>query len=1069
MVGARSRPSGPGHARRLVGALITVLLGASLAQSMLPADTGAQQGIPRLDCSGNTIYQFQRASSGSTTGRLNTVAVAAMSGTSPVTATQVTTSLVPATNPGGNALGITEGGEGAWALAPQAPGGSGDDLIFLLRFFNRVTNAWTNRQVTIDTTNRLPDDVTAANIRSQGIVAGAVDPRSGNFYWAYLANAPRDRMVVFGYNTTTNQPIGVVAYSTLPQNVPTTGTTGSNGDIAFDGAGNLFVVSNTGTSAAVGVIQGPLPTTQQTPTPNLTNTRLTLFPNPNNNSYNGIAFNGIGELFIQYSTGGTTTTIQKISPQTGATLAGPSTVNFTTGGGGIGVDLGGCANPPSLELGKRVVARRADTDQFRLSITGGGLTQGNTATTSGTATGVQAATAGPVVARAGTTYTFTETGAGTTDLANYGTRWRCVDQAADNREVARGSGTSFTLAPESGQAILCRFRNDFPATPNIKVEKTGELDTGADGVAGVGDIINYTIRVRNTGNVVLRNVTVRERDLVPGLSAIVCPPASTNVIPILEPSEFRDCTATYALTQADIDRGYVPNFATATGTPPQGDDVTDGDDEQVPITAVPELNVVKTGVLDTGVNGVTSVGDIIRYTITVSNVGNVTLRNVRVTEEELEGLSPIVCPPDGTDVIPTLGVGQSVECTATYALTQDDLDAGYVPNLALATGTPPRGPEVKDDDDETVPITVAPELDVVKAGVLDTGANGATNVGDIIRYTITVRNTGNVTLRNVRVTERDLQGLSPIDCPPDGTDVIPTLRVGQSVRCTATYRVTQADIDAGYVPNYALATGTPPRGPDVTDGDDEEVPLTAVPELNVVKTGRLDTGANGRAGVGDIIRYTITVRSVGNVTLRDVTVTEPDLEGLSPIDCPPDGTNVIPTLRVGQSVECTATYRVTQADVDAGFVPNFAIATGTPPRAPDITDGDNHVEPIIGGLALRKTARPSVVTRGSTIRFRLRVTNTSLASVHGVRVCDRQPRGLAVASAPGLRVRGRTVCKFIRTLRPGRSRTLVFTARAGARAPRRVTNISTATARNARSVRALARVRIVGRPPPVTG
>jgi uncharacterized repeat protein (TIGR01451 family) len=569
--------------------------------------------------------------------------------------------------------------------------------------------------------------------------------------------------------------------------------------------------------------------------------------------------------------------------------------------------------------------------------------------------------------------------------------------------------------------------------------------------------------------VVLRNVTVRERDLVPGLSAIVCPPASTNVIPILEPSEFRDCTATYALTQADIDRGYVPNFATATGTPPQGDDVTDGDDEQVPITAVPELNVVKTGVLDTGVNGVTSVGDIIRYTITVSNVGNVTLRNVRVTEEELEGLSPIVCPPDGTDVIPTLGVGQSVECTATYALTQDDLDAGYVPNLALATGTPPRGPEVKDDDDETVPITVAPELDVVKAGVLDTGANGATNVGDIIRYTITVRNTGNVTLRNVRVTERDLQGLSPIDCPPDGTDVIPTLRVGQSVRCTATYRVTQADIDAGYVPNYALATGTPPRGPDVTDGDDEEVPLTAVPELNVVKTGRLDTGANGRAGVGDIIRYTITVRSVGNVTLRDVTVTEPDLEGLSPIDCPPDGTNVIPTLRVGQSVECTATYRVTQADVDAGFVPNFAIATGTPPRAPDITDGDNHVEPIIGGLALRKTARPSVVTRGSTIRFRLRVTNTSLASVHGVRVCDRQPRGLAVASAPGLRVRGRTVCKFIRTLRPGRSRTLVFTARAGARAPRRVTNISTATARNARSVRALARVRIVGRPPPVTG
>jgi uncharacterized repeat protein (TIGR01451 family) len=957
MVGARSRPSGPGHGRRLVGALITVVLGASFALSTLPADTGAQ-GIEALDCSGNTIYQFQRASSGSTTGRLNTVNVVPMTPNymGSVTATQVTTSLVPATDPGGNALGITEGGEGAWALAPQAPGGSGDNLNFTLRFFNTTTNAWTNRTVTIDTTNRLPDNVTTANIRSQGIVAGAVDPLSGNFYWAYLANAPRDRMVVFGYNTTTNQPIGVVAYSTLPQDVPTTGTTGSNGDIAFDGAGNLFVVSNTGTSAAVGVIQGPLPTSQQTPTPNLANTRLTLFPNPNNNSYNGIAFNGIGELFIQYSTGGTTTTIQKISPQNGATLAGPSQVNFSPTGGGIGVDLGGCAIPPTLELRKRVVARRADTDQFRLSITGGDLTGGNTATTDGPPTGVQTATAGPVLARDGTTYTFTETGAGTTNLANYGDgQWRCVDQAAGNSEVDSGTGRTFTFTPASGQAILCTFTNEYPATPNIEVVKTGELNTGADGAVGVGDIINYTIRVRNTGNVTLRNVTVTERDLA-GLSAIVCPPDGTNVIPTLEPEDFEDCTATYALTQADIDRGHVPNFATATGTPPQGDDVTEGDDEQVPITAVPELNVVKTGRLDTGANGATNVGDIIRYTITVRNTGNVTLRNVRVTEEELEGLSPIDCPPDGTPVIPTLAVGQSVECTATYALTQDDLDAGYVPNLALATGTAPDGTDVKDDDDETVRITRRPELDVVKTGVLDTGANGATNVGDIIRYTITVRNTGNVTLRNVRVTERDLEGLSPIDCPPDGTNVIPILRVGQSVECTATYRVTQADIDRGYVPNYALATGTPPRAPDIPDAP-----------------------------------------------------------------------------------------------------------------APDITDGDNHVEPIVGGLALRKTARPSVVTRGSTIRFRLRVTNTSLASVHGVRVCDRQPRGLAVASAPGLRVRGRTVCKFIRTLRPGHSRTLVFTARAGAGAPRRVTNISTATARNARSVRALARVRIVGRPPPVTG
>src|SRR5262249_29772200 len=158
---------------------------------------------------------------------------------------------------------------------------------------------------------------------------------------------------------------------------------------------------------------------------------LTTFSNAAGHSYNGIAFNGTGELFIQWSSGTTTTTIRKISPQNGDSLAGPSDVTFSPAGGGIGVDLGGCATPPTLELAKDIVARQAVTDKFHLWIRGGNLIKGNTATTSGTTTGLQHQTAGPVVAHAGTSYTFRETAAGTTTLGNYGGgEWRCVDQAA---------------------------------------------------------------------------------------------------------------------------------------------------------------------------------------------------------------------------------------------------------------------------------------------------------------------------------------------------------------------------------------------------------------------------------------------------------------------------------------------------------------------------------------------------------------------------------------------------------------------------------------------------------------
>src|SRR5262249_21390771 len=153
----------------------------------------------------------------------------------------------------------------------------------------------------------------------------------------------------------TNTSIGVVVNSNLPQTVPSSGNT--NGDMAFDQAGNLYVVSNTGTAAAVGVIQGPLPVTLRATTPTLINTTLATFANAASNSYNGIAFDGTGNLFIEWSTSGGATQLEKLDPSTAAVLAGPSTVDFTPTGGGVGVDLGGCSTPPTLQLQKNVINR----------------------------------------------------------------------------------------------------------------------------------------------------------------------------------------------------------------------------------------------------------------------------------------------------------------------------------------------------------------------------------------------------------------------------------------------------------------------------------------------------------------------------------------------------------------------------------------------------------------------------------------------------------------------------------------------------------------------------------------
>src|SRR5262245_53280920 len=106
MVGAPLLAGGSGRVRRPVSAVCLVVLVAAVSVVLrtLPSRVAAAvtprqlmlQQMPSLDCSGSTIYQISRPSTGSTSGRLNAVAVGAMTGTDPVTAAQATTTLIPA-------------------------------------------------------------------------------------------------------------------------------------------------------------------------------------------------------------------------------------------------------------------------------------------------------------------------------------------------------------------------------------------------------------------------------------------------------------------------------------------------------------------------------------------------------------------------------------------------------------------------------------------------------------------------------------------------------------------------------------------------------------------------------------------------------------------------------------------------------------------------------------------------------------------------------------------------------------------------------------------------------------
>ena len=87
-----------------------------------------------------------------------------------------------------------------------------------------------------------------------------------------------------------------------------------------------------------------------------------------------------------------------------------------------------------------------------------------------------------------------------------------------------------------------------------------------------------------------------------------------------------------------------------------------------------------------------------------------------------------------------------------------------------------------------------------------------------------------------------------------------------------------------------------------------------------------------------------------------MTVTDP-LTGLGRSRCTP-GTPA--TLAPGATIHCTATYTVTQADVDAGSIVNSATMNGLEPDGSprSVTDGASVTATQTASVSLTKTASP---------------------------------------------------------------------------------------------------------------
>ena len=845
----------------------------------------------------------------------------------------------------------------------------------------------------------------ASNVNT--LIAGGVNPTNGFYYYGGW-NSAGDEFFLFAFNPSTDS---VSAVGTI---TPPAGVRYTNGDLTFDAAGNMTLLAGSSSnSAKLLTISAPVPTVG----PGSRVLPFTVLATINSlvpENYSGIAFAADSSLYVE--------TVQKellkINPNTG----GITDLGALTGINGTPTDLASCTFNGSLAVQKNIVGRVAPTDQFTMTITGGGVTSGNSGTTSGSSTGVQTtpgSVAGPIVGIPGTIYRVAETAA-SGSLSNYSTTWSCLNGSSP---FSSGTGTSFNvvfpspITRSAGASLVCTFTNR-PAS--IGVTKTPSPTT----VTAAGQTITYSYAVTNTGPLPLTGVTVADAQTPPAgtlTSGPTCvnltnPPGACfgSTVPTLAAGQVAHFTATYTVSQADMNHGSVADSATATGNAPSGTQVSAIATASVMAAASPSISIVKAAFP----NVLTRSGETITYTFLVTNTGNVTLNNVNVTDHPAPPAGALTTGPTCQDLSnpagtcsgnsTTLVPGQRASFIGTYAVTQADFDHGSVVDNATAAGTPPSGPPVTDlSNTVTVSDIQSPGIAITKAASPAT----VTAAGQRVIYTFVVTNTGNVTLTGVGVTDvptAPAGGVSPT-CQslssPAGSCSGPTttLAPGQLATFTGNYVVTQVDLDHGSVVDHATTHGTTPSSGPV-DATSNTVTVTAAqsPTLSIAKSANptMVTAA------GEHVAYTFSVTNTGNVTVTGAGVTDVPVSPAGGVTATcvvltsPAGTcsGATTPLVPGQTAVFTGTYAVTQGDINHGSIQDTGVASGTSPSNTPVTATSSQVTVTVTqlpSLTIAKTATPTTVTAaGEPINYTFTVVNTGNLTLTSVGVSD-------IPTAPG--------------------------------------------------------------------
>ena len=418
-----------------------------------------------------------------------------------------------------------------------------------------------------------------------------------------------------------------------------------------------------------------------------------------------------------------------------------------------------------------------------------------------------------------------------------------ASQEAEGSETeAQDVTKNYSIILLAGLLKVTDGSEEDPVDPGQVVTKTHE-----DKTYDLDETVTFTINVKNIYD---EAKTVRIIEL-PGVVIEGAPQETPNVLTVekVPAGETVTATATYKITEADIANG---SFVNTVKVEFEGGKPFENTDTVTTVDPVRSYTLTKKSSESTHENGMFKAGETIHYTLTVTNTGNQTLENVEITDTlnavgTISNIQGADSKQDGKVTIFTISsLAPKTEATITYDYVVQEADKGNtISNAAVGTPANPEDPDGEKPGDNTDNPVENPKLEVKKDIVSITAADGTqkdkagkADLNDIITYSVTVTNTGNMKLTNVKITD-SLEGIQLAEGQSFDLGI---LEAGEAKTVTYTYQVKESDLGKSIL-NTATATGDVPEDPADTpkpEGKDEkEVPTEDPANCSITVTKRL--------------------------------------------------------------------------------------------------------------------------------------------------------------------------------------------------------------------------------------